>query len=430
MNELSGFPLNGCDAFMLAMDSGMRRDGSSRNICHLLITLEPRVDISPLLKRLQGDSTFAAVSRLRLSTRFLRTPRWKPVNSGREIPAIRTLGLCMTESDIHSLILSHSFDPRRESPFGVIGLPNFTAGPSLLFYWHHALCDAHGGESLVKRIVTASEAPSSPLTPSQPTPIPRLDAARRAQRTKSFIFSKAKPDIARLTPDPSRAATHRFARITFTDEQTAAVDQGARKLTGGMFPTAFYLAATARAFAACSSLRVRPESSLLVPVPHDMRRVSKQRSPLSNQISVAFFSITPNRHSTLHDATSDVIEQLHETIAGEHHHGMLDFFRLIRRLPSRVLWKVIEHPTHGHPASFYFSDIGSSLSNITAVCGEPVAHAAHYPPNLAPPGLTTVWSRYRGRLEITICYDESRLKEEDLSDFIRRLHDDLLGAAA
>lgn len=429
MSELASFPLNGCDAFMLAMDHGMRRDSASRNICHLLITLAPHADIATVVNQLQSNETLTAVSRLRLSLRFFRTPRWR-VASTADVPTITSRAECITEGDLHSLTISHTFDPRREPPFGVIALPHFAGGPSLLFYWHHALCDAHGGESLVSQIVSPSDASPRILTPSSPKRVTRRDAMRRAQRTKRLIFSKATPEIARLSRASTQGATHRYAQVAFTEAESAAIDQGSRKLTGGMFPTALYLAATARALASVPSISHARQSPMLIPVPHDMRRTSRQKSPLSNQVSVAFFKIVTRPNSTLLDTTNDVIEQLHDTIAGEHHHGMLDFFRIIRRLPSALLWRVIEYPTSGHPASFYFSDIGASLSSIATVMNEPVAHAAHYPPNLAPPGFTTVWSRYQGRLGVTLCYDASCLDAASLETFVGNLRAELLEAAA
>ena len=430
MSELVGFPLNGCDAFMLAMDSGMKRDGSSRNVCHLLVTLAPGADLSKCIEQLSLSPALNEVIRLRLSTSLLRTPRWIITLSATSRHSISSLESCVEELDLQRLILASTLDPKREAPFGVIALPRFCSGPSLLFYWHHALCDAHGGEELVRRIVSSTHGTLSNLTPTTTPQVPRHEAARRAQHTKRLIFKKSSPTIARLARNTSQAPLHRFARIAFTEEQTEKIDAGVRKLTGGMFPSALFLAATARAFSRTLPLGTSDDRPLFIPVPHDMRRTTKQPSPLSNQVSVAFFRLEPTQDNKLVDTTNDVIGQLQETIAEHHHHGMLDFLRFVRRLPSRLLWKVIEYPTAGHPASFYFSDIGASLSRLETACGEEVRYAAHYPPNLAPPGFTTVWSRYRGRIEVTLCYDQTSLSEQNLSAFIENINNELLGAAA
>jgi hypothetical protein len=426
--DCRGFPLNGCDTFMLAMDQAMARDGSSRNVCHLLLTLSSSADLASIVEKIASAPAFLAASRLRLVTRFARTPRWIPFSNDRT-PEILTRHEVDTESTLHAFILSRSLDPRHAAPFGVIALPTFHTGPSLLFYWHHALCDAHGGEALIQQIVTNDAKPSGSLTPVAPQRVSRVESIRRAHRIKEVIFAKTAPSIARLPARASASPLHRYALITFNADQSKAVERTVTKIAGGIFPTAVYLAATARAVAQTTLSADTRAMPMFVPVPHDMRRVTKQPSCLSNQISMAFFRLTPSQFSTLAELTDEVIGQLHETIANRYHECMSEFLRLLRRVPSRLFWKIIEQPTAGHPASFYFSDVGASLSSIERVYEEPVTYASHYPPNLAPPGLTTVWSRYRGSLQVTICYDQSRVSEESLHSFIRHLHDDLIASA-
>lgn len=414
---------------MLAMDHAMRGDGGSRNICHLLLTFPHTTDLNPLLDSIVEHPAFAAVTRLRLTTPLLRTPRWLPNGSPTKRGEISINVHCSSNVDLERFIIARHLTVKTASPFGVIALPHLSAGPSLLFYWHHALCDAHGGEMLVQRIATPASSITASLTPSPTPQTSRRDALRRAQNTKRFIFAQARPTIARLRRRIGASADHRYHKVVFSQEQTATIDDAVKRLTGGMFPTALFLAATARAASHAPAAWTNENAPLFVPVPHDMRRTTKQRSPLSNQVSVAFFALRPKNRSLL-DVTNEVIEQLHNTIAGQHHHGMLDFFRCIRRLPSRVFWKIIEYPTAGHPASLYFSDIGASLSSLQTVGEAPVTYAAHYPPNLAPPGLTAVWSRYRGALEVMLCYDRAALSEEALDTFVENLKGDLLGTTA
>jgi hypothetical protein len=196
-----------------------------------------------------------------------------------------------------------------------------------------------------------------------------------------------------------------------------------------MFPTAVFLAATARAVSSTRSIGTTEEEAFFVPVPYDIRRSTKEISPVSNQISMAFFRVFAPLSQSLIETTNGVIQQLHETIAEGYQHGILDFLHLIHLLPSSLLWRVIEHPTKGHPASFYVSDIGASLSTLEAFGGTPVVRATHYPPVLSPPGFTTVWSRYRNTVELTICYDKSVLDEATIARISEHLTEELTGAS-
>lgn len=416
MRELSPIALNGCDTFMLAMDRSMRRAGSPGNICHLLVTLPVDSDINAQRLRLLDHPTFQAVTRLRLSQSLFRAPRWISRDTATSELAISDS--CRTERDLHTLVLAHSLDIKAESPFGVVLVPHYERGPSLLFYWHHALCDAHGAELLVSALATDT---AGSLALSDERSVSVKDRIIQARKTARMIFSKARGTIARLHPSEPNAPTPQFSKLIFSAAQTKCADQTVQRLTGGMFPTAAYLAVTSRAVAAATTIGRSENDPLFVPVPHDIRRSSKQRSPLSNQISVAFFRITSPLTSSLMECTNAIIQQLHDTIAEGYQHGMVNFLHLIRRVPLSLLWRIIEQPTKGHPASFYFSDIGASLSNLAVFGGLPVVYATHYPPVLSPPGFTTVWSRYRESLEVTICFDTKTVDEATLARFANHL---------
>jgi len=414
--------LNACDTFMLAMDRAMRREGSAGNICHILLSFPHDTEVRAIVASLESGETFRQISALRLKTSLLRTPRW--IAAAATAPA--TVHELPIESlpELESWIAANSFDPRNAPPCGLVSLPRFAAGPSIIFYWHHSLCDARGGESLLKLLGSGTPA-SAPLFLPEPAQLPLRERFAQAQNAKSDIFGKASGTIARLNPSPVGAAQPRFHKLRLSVHETKAVDTLALKLTNGIFPMALHLAASARAFGRTLDDGGLPSSPLFIPVPHDMRRYARAPLLLSNQVSFVFFRLRGDSEGTLADSVNAVIEQLHASIAARHPQSMLAFFGLIRWLPLRLLWRVIEKPTRGHPASMYFSDIGSSLSALPDFCGATVSEATHYPPILAPPGLTTVWSRFRDSLEITVCYDAAALGSHGLETFLRNLRNEL-----
>jgi hypothetical protein len=230
-------------------------------------------------------------------------------------------------------------------------------------------------------------------------------------------------EIARITKLTSALPQHAYAKMRLSPADTAHVDEKSLCLTGGIFSSAMYLASTARAYAAVTN-DTRP---LFIPVPHDMRRVTRERSPLSNQVSVIFFRLAPQDLASVEVATNSVIEQLHNAIETEAPRDHFAFLRLLRRLPSSLLWRIISIPARGHPASLYVSDIGNGLSSITRIGGEPVVGATHYPPNLSPPALTAVWSRYSNQLELTVCYDQRYVSTGNITQLIDLMKDDIVG---
>jgi hypothetical protein len=394
-----GFPLNGADTFMLGLDYDMRRNGSAGNLCHLVVTLAPDSDLRTLCTNLAETPLLQYGARLRLRTPLLRAPRWQTTTAS--ITSFEIAAHVSSENDLHAWINQHRVNIRRQPPIGIIVLPQYDQGPSLLIFWHHSLSDAHGGELLLQNL-SSSEISTLPIPASPSKPALRA-CISQAQNATRIVFDKAAGRIARLVRNSSTPPRYAYTKIRFSHAETAYVDQLSLKLTAGIFSSALYLAISARAFAQLT----QTTAPIFIPVPHDMRRHTRERSPLSNQVSVVFFRLRPGDLSSLEVATNSVIEQLHEAITTRAPAKHLAFLQLVRRLPIPLLWKVIEMPAKGHPASLYVSDIGSSLSNITHIRDQKVVSASHYPPNPTPPGLTMVWSRYRDQLELTVCYDET-----------------------
>jgi hypothetical protein len=414
---MQGFALNSSDTFMLAMDHDMRRHGCTGNICHLLVTFAPGTPLDALLEQLSLKPIFTFAAQLRLCTPLLRTPYWYRIESS-EPPTHTTLAV-QNEEELHTWILDHQIDARREAPLGIVTIPAFYRGPSLLVFWHHSLLDAHGGERFVEAL--ADHTPDRSYVPTTTSREPFLRFAARVKRAKAAVFSKTSGGIARLDSSSVEIPQRAYAKALFSPSETVAVDAVSTQLTGGMFSSALYVAATARAFC----LVTGTTQPLFIPVPHDMRRTTHERSPLSNQLSFIFFRLSPSQLQTLEAATNSVIEQLHESIVTEAPRDQLAFLRLIRRLPSALLWKIIEIPARGHPASLYVSDVGRTLSTLTHLGGHELLFATHYPPNLSPPGLTAVWSRFRDQLELTVCYDQRGLSRDGVDRFIASIRDQL-----
>jgi hypothetical protein len=420
MSAGSQHALNACDTFMLTMDRAMLLDGFAGNICHVLLSFPHGTDVRAIIASIESRETFRQISGLRLKTPLLRTPRWIATSA---LPsAVKELPV-EGVPELEGWIVSHSPDPRNAPPCGFVSLPRFAGGPSIVFYWHHSLCDARGGESLLKLFGSGQPA-SAPLF-SQPVQLPLGEQLVQAGAAKCDIFSKASGTIARLKPSPLGAAQPRFHKLRLSPHETKSVDELALKLTNGIFPMALHLAASARAFARTLGELGLSSSPLFIPVPHDMRRYARAPHLLSNQVSFVFFRLGEGSEETLRDSVNAVIEQLHASVAARHPQNMLAFLGLLRWLPLRLLWRIIEKPTKGHPASMYFSDIGSSLSALPAFCGATVSKATHYPPVLSPPGLTSVWSRFGDSLEITVCYDAAALGQHGLETFLRNLRDEL-----
>lgn len=422
MRSQPRYHLNGCDTFMLGMDYAMRKDGCAGNICHALLSFPSGTEMEPIVRQLTSSDTLRFLNSLRLVRPFLRTPHWipAPLDQPLSIPELPFVD----STELDTFILSHSFDPACAAPCGFFALQDLRLGPSLLFYWHHSLCDARGAEELLHRLATGAAGIQALFV--RPTNEKRLRTAlSEAQAVRPLIFEKLGGAITRL-PNPDVVGNgRRIHRIRFSEDETRAIDSLSQDISGGIFPMALHLAASARALFQTLHELGLPVLPLSIPVPHDMRRYARERSLLSNQVSFLFFRIDPTSCVDLRTTANAIIDQLHAGIAEQQPQKMLGFLHLLRALPSSLLWRIIETPAKGHPASMYFSDIGSSFTNLFTVAGAPIESATHYPPVLTPPGFTTVWSRFRGSLSVAVCYDSRSLGSQGIDLFVAHLRNEL-----
>ena len=77
MSGARAFPLNGCDAFMLAMDTAIKSGGGSGNLCHLILTFPKGTALSLLSAQIIERPLYQFISKLRLVTPIFRTPFWE-----------------------------------------------------------------------------------------------------------------------------------------------------------------------------------------------------------------------------------------------------------------------------------------------------------------------------------------------------------------
>jgi hypothetical protein len=426
MKAKTFIPLNGYDTFMVALDQAMRRLSTTGNMCHLLLRFPHDTDVKALAERVTEGESFRFLTTLRLQTPFLRSPRWL-IDDDATTPSQPQVATCQNLTEVEKLILENSIDPRRNPPFGVLALPQLETEPGLLIFWHHSLCDAKGGERLTA-LIGSNEKLSHDQLFAAVTKSSLRKSLQHAHKTTTEIFSKLSPPLARLkhTPEiPSRPAYH---KIRLTEAETNVIDKLSEQVTHGIFPMALFLAATSRAVAHLFNVQPDSDEALCVTVPHDMRRALRSKALLSNQVSSLFFRVPVHQKNSLSETTNTIIAQMHDALAGEHHHGVRYFFDLIKWLPPSVFWRIIERPGRGHPASMYFSDVGSSLSSLTTFLDVPISYASHYPPNLSRPGVTVVWSRYRNALEITLCYDSAVISAVECSIFTSHIFRELLNS--
>jgi hypothetical protein len=205
------------------------------------------------------------------------------------------------------------------------------------------------------------------------------------------------------------------------------MDEHALTLGVGAFKSALYLVATARSFKEILLLRGQTPGDFVVPVPQDLRKRGGFGPVFANHVSFLFYRISAHDLSDLKKSVSNLLGQMREMMRLGIQKSYVQFMRLCRRFPLSFYGKFLQSPTKGKMASFYFSDTGTSLEGFEGFMNLPILDAAHFPPNTVPPGVTTIFSRFKGRLGVTVAFSEAALSLEEYESFALALRQTLLG---
>ncbi|MCC6954091.1 MAG: hypothetical protein IT290_08235 [Deltaproteobacteria bacterium] len=409
-------PLRGADYLMLAFDGILRNHTGRGNVCALAFEFSDAQQAESLIEPLLRSSQFLALNTLRLKRRGF-TYCWRTSHRGVRSPIVCSLEC----SQLPQFIAHHDIDPFTDAPLQVV-LVHFSTGHSaLVFFWHHALTDARGGELLISSMLAGEDI--------------EFELPKRRRRTALADANKLRREIFRASAAPLRGVTPgrlgserdlRYMNVTFTAEETRQVDATARSLGLEMFPAVLTLAASARALAAVCDIRRDAPGAFQVTVPHSLRRAGA-RKPLSNDSSYLFFRILPETLGDLKTAATSLLDQSTAMIREGLHLACPTLLDAARFIPLTLYRRFLGQPSGGRFASFYFSDVGEmfSLRPLDGALSATVS-ATHYAPHYAPPGLSVVFSRFRGALRLHIPFCPGAIAAAEIDDFVRLVRADLL----
>ncbi len=424
------FELNGADCFLLQLDRIMLQTSGRNNVCTFVVSLKQSIELSELELFLSKNPVYQWITRLRIKKSLpFSLIKWG-FDETLALPEIKQFQNKKDESIAESL-LATTIRIESESPFKV-DLIQVSDGKSILiFTWHHVLMDAHGGESFIRALGMNQSIDYAELLAEEQTKLPLGLRASIAQEMKNFLHETSQLPLFSLYKKPVvklNTATLSYRVISFTEQQTIKINEAARLQGASFLLSAFYLAATTCSVAHIQQLRGPIDGDVLVPVPLDRRKRGVDTPVIGNQVTFLFYRIPQKVLSDVKACTAELIVQmktLMRTDSPKHYLIMMDF---LRRIPVFFYRLMLKRPTKGLMASFFYSDTGESLQNYDQLFDRSVESAIHYPPTMYPPGLTFVYSRFRGSLQITLGYMEQVISDKEVDQLFKHLRSVLLGA--
>ncbi len=427
---VSPFPdritLNGADYFCLQLDSLMWKSCGKRNVCTFVVTLPKQLTLEELNNKLCNRPAYAWICRLRIKRALpFGLTKWKH-NPKLELPSINEYQVESRDSSLAHLI-SASLDITKQSAFKIDIVRITGAGSLLVFTWHHALMDARGGEMFVRYLGSSVLGKQLDWIVNSDSKLPLRVQANIASDMKQFLYDTSRLPLLTLYTKSDVKPQADYRVLTFTTSQSQIITERAKQIGVGFLISAFYLAVTAYAVAQVHKQRGLLKGDVLVPVPLDRRKRGAQGSIVGNQVSFLFYRIPSLLLDDVRACTAELTNQMKNLMRTEspaHYIVMMDF---LRRMPGFLYRKMLKAPTKGLMASFFYSDTGDSLQDFDVLFEQPVDSATHYPPNMYPPGLTFVFSRFRGALQLTVGYMKADLNAAEADSLLTSLSNALLG---
>lgn len=418
--------LNGADYFCLQLDGLMWRSNGRRNVCTLVVTLTEPLTLEHLQQQLARRPAYQWLCQLRLKTGLpFSLARWRRDRKAA-LPPILEHHL-PHDAPLPDKLLSVAIDIKTQAAFNIDLLHRAGAGSVLVFNWHHALMDAHGGELFIRYLGNDLPLKASEWIADESQPLPLKTRAEITSQMKQFLYDTSQLPLLTLFQKPAIKPKACYQVLAFTARQSQQINARAQQMGAGFLISAFYLAAVTIAVVAVQQQRGAAIGDVLVPVPVDRRKRGASGAILGNQLSFLFYRIPQAALGSVQACTTEIMAQmklLMRTQKPGQHTIMMDF---LRRMPGCLYRRMVKLPTQGLMASFFYSDTGDSLQAFNALFGQTVADAIHYPPNTYPPGMTFVASRFQGALQLTLSYMASDLSANEVELLLTSLRQALLG---
>ncbi len=421
--------LNGADFFLLQLDHLMWKLGKQRNICTFAVALQERIRYQDLENRLAADLSYQWITRLRLQQGWpFLLAKWV-LKSDVALPELNQYQIDDPDS-LPADLFKIPFDIKVEAVFRVSLVQIANAGSILVFTWHHALMDAHGGETFIRHLGGLGKLSTDALCAQQENVLPLKEQANIALQMKEFLLDISRLPIASLANTKKLNAEVRYRILSYTEQQTKDITIRASQQGAGFLVSAFYLAVIACAVAKIQKKRApMAEEDILIPIPLDRRKRGVHSPIIGNQVTFLFYRIPYKALANIKTCVAELVEQMKSLMRAENPRYYLVMMNFLRRVPGWLYRMQLTSPSEGKMASFYYSDTGDTLNLYDTLFDSQVTSAIHYPPNMYPPGITFVLSRSQDTLQLTFAYTQAVINEAEVKFLLQQINTGLLGKA-
>jgi hypothetical protein len=412
------------DAFLLGLESLMRRTGQGPHLAATVIQLAGEPDPDAIRKAADALGRRHALLHAHLRRSPITFEAGWLTGPRAAVPVmIHETG---NPTEIITRILnSGSIDIFRPGPNLEIHLLPQGENHTILLLWPHSLFDAIGIDKLIAE-----------LDSTDPEPRHDWGETTTASGSAAALWKTAHPVIEEMRTFPAAniRSLHQprctpgaacFEVLAFTHVESQTIHAKMAGAVGELLKIPYFAALAARAVAAVIRTRhaVPPDILLTLPI---QRIGNPAARPLFQNHMVAWSLLLT--HQSL-DTLATAAMALYRSYASFRKRGlpvaMEALIKLNARCPSRLYLLPIKHYLKGEICSLFHSHVGNLADHTETLFTRPILNAWHIPSVSTPPGIGVFFSERNARLTCTLSWREGSLGAAELVILRQQLLADL-----
>ena len=425
--------LTGSDCFHLVLDRHAHIHHAGSNVMRIVFYFDTRLSVDDIKKTVGDSPLIYWLCNIRLSKGpFFAKPCWHYMDKGNEMVINEFNHDVLNE--IPEIILQRDIplDGNQFVEADIIYYPGDKT--SFILSWNHILMDGRGISMLVRHLNELSRGPDNQqvrhLFPGQEKKTGLFRYIKNMYTIKKFIEESSKAPIASIASKNNKSTVAFKNRIIhFTAEETNRINEQAFQHGARFGANLYYLSCSAHAVNNINKQRNKA-GVLWIPVPYDGRLKGSLGPVISNTVAFLFYRVPETALASVKKTVTCFSIQMTEQIKQKMPQKYSTLLNMMRHIPLRLYYFLVNRSSEGSFASFLYSSTGETFNDIKTLFGETVSGLTIFPSPTFPPGLTFSFLKHQEALNINIAYSPDIVNSDELKRIEQDLYNMLLGKSS
>ena len=409
--------LSGADCFHLVLDKHAKKHSAGGNVMRKIFYFTNPLSYNKINDILKSSPVIYWLCNIKLVPGMLmKLPCWQYTDRNNEIVLLEHHA--DVEDEIPDSILNRDITiaSTRFIEADLVHYPS--GGCAFILSWNHILLDAKGTTLLFEHLNLLSENKPQSFDiffPGKEKKTNIVTYIRNMYKVKKFVQTSSKPPVSSVACSSLKTGEGKTLTkiISFNVEETKKINANAFK-TGSRFGPTLYLVACCTHVINFLNQQKNKAGDIWLPIPYDGRLRGAAGPLISNCVSFLFYRIAANEIKTIPQTVKTLSTQMTAQIKEGIPQRYSMFLNMMRHVPLWLYYFLISRTGKGVFASFLYTSTGDNFNNLKSLFGEPIRNLNMIPALTFPPGLTFVFLKHDGELNINIAYSPDVINNNEL----------------